>query len=200
MRIGATLVHMLPGVGAKVSVEDTELLRVGDSLEAASSLSCSPCGFRLAVGEAHRRMSAGERFSFMGTHPDLGPTMTLQLPRGGVDHGGAIYRVAAGSHWWWLFASTLDINLARMLSEEIVGSRPELAGGAQLHLRWDPITEVSIAYVEMVAHPSIRADREAVGLLEDLLASWSVAELLESFGEPGGSGAANEAGNGWVGA
>ena len=57
------------------------------------------------------------------------------------------------------------------------GPHPRPAGD-QLRLRWDPLTEVTLAYVETSAAPGSPQEAAVIDLLDALLARWTVDELI----------------------
>ena len=185
LRVAATLVHSLPGLRAGVRVAGDPLLEVGPGRDAdrpdpglGGVRTCSPCQFRAAVGHAHQRTLDGERFSFLGLPRGVEPEIDLAAPTGGLVRAGGIHRVPVAGRWWWAFGCTLHVDQARPLGQELADGWPDLPAGDQLRLRWDPLTQVTVAYVETSAPPGSSGERCVVELLDALLARWTVDELV----------------------
>ena len=179
LRVAATLAHTLPGLALRVEAGGRHLLAVGRSGDDGSGgPRCTPCGFRTAVGRAHRRHRAGERLAFLdlpeGTEPDL----LADLPEGGAVRPGGLHRVPSSGRWLWAFATTVPVDVAREVGAPVAAAAPPLAAGDLVGLRWDELTEVTVAYAETSARPGTAAEAAVVDLLEQLLAACTAHELV----------------------
>ncbi|HRW36168.1 MAG: hypothetical protein KDB04_05205 [Acidimicrobiales bacterium] len=123
-------------------------------------------------------MAAGEQLALLGLPAGADPTIDLTVPPTGAARVGGRYRVPVEGRWWWAFASTLELGRAHALGRDLAATWPDLPAGDQLRLRWDPLTQVTVAYVETSAPPGSSGERCVVELLDALLARWTVDELV----------------------
>lgn len=189
LRVAATLAHSLPGLAVLASRPDGAVLvevaaaaagrgREHPAAARPARRTVTPCEFRAAVGRAVARTAEGRRLAFGGLPAGVAPTVELVAPPGGAIWAGGRCRVPVEGRWWWAFASTLELDRAHGLGEELVANGTGLGTGDELRLRWDPLTQVSMAYIETAAAPGSDHERAVVDLLDALLARWAVDELL----------------------
>jgi len=191
LRVAATLTHGLPGLRCRLRVEDRTLVQVGGP-DAASSptsdpavdeaITCSPCGFRAAVADAHRRNSWGERLQLLDLPAGAEPLIDIGTPTGGTCRPGGIFRVPIGGRWLWAFATTLDADAVHECCQELLDEARFEIDVEIVGVRWDPATEVALVYAETTAPPESQREADVIELVEACLARVTAVELLLAAG------------------
>lgn len=190
LRVAATLGHVLPGVGVRVRHGDQLLLEVvphraggcvADDRSGAGVVRTTPVAFRGAVARAHERRRAGEALRFLTLGPGCEPAVEVGVPADGVARPGDIYRVPVGGRWLWATATTLGAATAYRLGLDLVDAALPAGGVHAMGIRPDPLTGVSVAYVETAAGPGSPEEAIVVDLLEALLARWTAHALVATL-------------------
>lgn len=187
LRIAATLTHSLPRVRARILAADQLLLEVaapGSVAVPALARAVTPCAFRGAVARAHQATLLGNRLSFLHLPAGAAITIELEVPPCGVARPGGIYRVPLAGRWLWATATTLDLDAAHEHARPLVEAVTADLGAANLALRPDEGTGVTLACVETAAVPGSVAEEAIVELLESLAARWTAHELMASVRQP----------------
>jgi hypothetical protein len=145
----------------------------GDDPSAAPWL--TPCAFRGAVGDAHRRHVQGVRLGLRGMAGE--PAIDIGVPRGGRILPGGIYRVPCEGRWLHAFALCGDAAgyaplVAGVVEEVIGGRRPR----GKLGLRPDELLGSSLCFLETDGS-SAPDDDAALELLGALLARFTVEQI-----------------------
>jgi hypothetical protein len=188
MRVAATTAHLLPGVGVRVRHGADLLLDVrpvSDGAAPGPDLGCrtaTPAQFRCAVARAHRRRAAGEPLTFLGLAEGCEPNVELGTPPGSAHRPGGIERVPLSGRWLWAMASTLGAETAHRLGADLVEAALPMRGLRAMGIRADDATDVSVLYAEVDEPPGSSTEVELLDLFEQLLARWTVHELLDGFG------------------
>jgi hypothetical protein len=189
LRVAATLTHCLPHVRARIGVDGRALVevRAPDEREPAwpapgAPHVLSPCSFRCAVAQAHRRTEAGEALSFLHLPAGVEPRIDIATPGNGAARPGGLYRVRLADRWLWAFATTLAADVAYESGQPLVDDATATKQVLALGIRPDPATAVSLAYAETTADPGSDAEAAVIDLLESLLARWTMHDLLTAAG------------------
>jgi hypothetical protein len=191
LRVAATLTHSLPGLRARVRLDEGALLDVvapdgavdGRPVWVGGARMISPCAFRRAVGHAHRNPDGGGSRALLDQPPEWVPAIDISVPRSGAARPGGLYRVPIERRSLWGFAVTLDPTTAHRVGADLVDAVMPLDGVLSLGIRPDEATGVSIAFAEITAPPGSIHEAVVVDLLESLLARWAVHELVASIDE-----------------
>ncbi len=189
LRVAATIGHVLPGVGVRVHHAEQLLLEVVPHRSGACSpaapgagvVRTTPAAFRGAVARAHARRQAGEALRFLSLGPGCEPAVEMGVPADGTVRPGDIYRVPIGGRWLWATATTLGADTAYRLGLDLVDAALPVAGVPAMGIRPDPLTGVSVAYVETTAGPGSPEEAVVVDLLEALLARWTAHALVATL-------------------
>lgn len=192
LRLAATLVHGVPGLRARVTLDGAPLVDVGGPdtptvpthrapAAPGRPLVVSGCWFRCAVAAAHRDTAAGHPVSLLHLPASAAPAVEIDPPVGGASPGGGIYRVPVGDGCLWSFATTLEASVAfdlgLALADTVAG-----VGVSQMGVRSDTATGVAFAYLRTTAAPGSSGEAQIIEWCRGVLARWAVAELLDEVG------------------
>ena len=191
LRVAATLTHGLPGLRCRLRVDDRTVVLV-DGTELSSEpaggpdtscpVTCSPCGFRAAVADAHLRHGRGEQLQLLDLAAQVEPTIDIGTPAGGTARPGGLYRAPIGGRWLWAFATTLDADDVHRCCQELLDEARFEIDVEIVGVRWDPATEVSLVYAETTASPGSPQEADVIELVEACLARVTAVELLLAAG------------------
>jgi len=173
-RMAATLVHALPGLGLEVDGEGAGF-RVGRDLP-ESDRHASPCGFRVAVAQAHRLRATGRPVGMAGLCPADRPTLTLSTEDECEIRPGGVCIVADDDGWRVVMATVLPREVCRE-ELQVPDGGPE--DGVALGLHHDEETEVTLVHAH-APHDDPRALALAVRAVESALARCAAVELITS--------------------
>lgn len=174
-RMAATLVHALPGLELQVA-GDGAAYRVGRDLPPGEH-HANPCGFRMAVAEAHRLHREGRRVGVAGACPGERPTLTLSAGDGAELHPGGVCVAGDDEEVRVVVATLLDPEVCRdELTAPTGGPEDEVALG----LHHDPATDVTLVHAHVEAGDAF-ARALARRAVEAALARLATAELLSSL-------------------
>ena len=171
-RMAATLVHALPGLGLEVEGAGASF-RVGRDLP-ESDHQASPCGFRVAVAQAHRLRAAGRPVSMAGLCPADRPTLTLSVGEDTEIRPGGVCVAPEQDGWRVAMATVLPREVCR---EELRLGDGSPEDAVTLGLHHDEETEVTIVHAH-APHDDPRALALAVRAVESALARCAALELI----------------------
>lgn len=187
LRTAATLTHGLPTLRARVRLGDRVLLEIvppddeGNVVGASGdSPVMTPCAFRCAVGEAYRRHLGGEHLLFLGLPPASDPAIDIATLRSGAARPGGLYRVPLGDRSVWAFATTFPPVPGHELALDLIEQATAHQRVAYVGIHPDPVTEISLAWVETTAMPGSDDELQVIELVEALMARWTAHELLRA--------------------
>lgn len=173
-RMAATLVHTLPGLGLEVEGAGASF-RVGRDLP-ESDHQASPCGFRVAVAQAHRLRTLGRPVGMAGLCPADRPTLTLSPEDECEIRPGGVCIVADNDGWRVVMATVLAREVCRE-ELQVPDGGPEDAVALGLH--HDEETEVTLVHAH-APHDDPRALALAVRAVESALARCAALELVHA--------------------
>jgi hypothetical protein len=177
-RMAATLVHALPGIVLQVDGSRTSY-RVGHSLEPGVGV-VPPCGFRVAVVQAHRHCEDGRPVAVSGFCPAERPGLTLSADEGHEIRPGGVCVVADEDGWRVVAATVLSREVCR---DELAVAAGGPEDDVALGLHRDDDTEVTIVHTH-ADDGDTRALALAVRAVEAALARCTALELIESLQPP----------------
>lgn len=207
LRAAATLIHSVPGLqaqilgdgilvaevrrggGGETTLGDSDggLLACGSKEShpaydsGSSAVVLSPCAFRAAVGQATQHHREGRPLRFLHLDDGTDPTVEISTGTGALRPGGLVSAQLDDCRIW-AFATSLAPGVAHELGRSLVDDVGDLDDLLTLGLRPDPVTEISLAFARTTAEPGSSQDAAIVELLEDLMARWTIHELLVSAG------------------
>ncbi|HEY6532141.1 MAG TPA: hypothetical protein VIY72_07545 [Acidimicrobiales bacterium] len=189
LRAAATLTHSLPGLPARVRGGGqvvAEVRRTDDADELddveGSPLVLSPCAFRVAVGRAMHHHRDGRRLRFLDLPEGRDPEVELGTPGSAGIRPGGLYRAELDDCHIWAFATSLVPGTAHELGRSIVDAAGDLPTLLTLGLRPDPVTEITLAFARTTADDGSTEEAAVLEVLEQLMARWTVHELLVAAG------------------
>ncbi len=173
LRMAATLVHALPGIVLRVDGARASH-RVGHGLVATDDDTLTPCGFRVAVVQAHHLRERGRPISLIGLCPAERPTLTLSAEAGHDVLPGGICLVRDEEGWRVVTATLLAQEVCREVLL-VAGDEPE--DQVPLALHRDDATGVTLVHT---CSDDDHLDL-AVNAIEAALARCATAELLGDY-------------------
>jgi hypothetical protein len=188
LRVAATLTHSVPGLcaevrsGTDVLVDIRRIDRI-DRIDGAetSERILSPCAFRAAVGQAMQQHRDGRQLRFLDLPEGSAPTVEY-ISTSRSSRPGGLFSAELEDCRIWAFTTSLLPGLAHSLGRPIVDETGDLPALLTLGLRPDPVTEITLAFARTTAEPGSIEEVAIVEVLEQLMARWTVHELLVAAG------------------
>jgi hypothetical protein len=178
LRRHAAVVHAVPGASITLCADGQPVLAVGHDLPSSTThdvRTCSPCGFRAAVGRAHQMHTQGRQMSLLGLGADARIEVTLLPGSSGEVVDGDLVLAWISDRLVALTTTTLDPSTA---AEALVdaGIDPK-----DVCCHDDQLLGATILHVDVpVAEPTDSGDvLDLLGRVRDVCA---VAELLDAVG------------------
>jgi hypothetical protein len=175
LRRHAAVAHAVPGATLTLAADGTPVLVVGHDVhtDGTDVRTCSPCGFRSAVGRAHQMHVQGRQLSFLGLAAECHIEATLDPGTSGDVIDGDIVVAWISDRLVALTATTLDPDSA---AQTLIDSGLD---PGQVCCHEDQLLGTTILHVDVpFADPSNSGDTlDLLGRVRDACA---VAELLDA--------------------
>ncbi len=174
LRRQAAIAHAVPGATLTITADGAPVLVVGHAVpdRLAGVRTCSPCGFRSAVGRAHALHASGRHMSLLGLGAGVRIAVDLDPGSAGEVVDGDIVLARIGDRLVALAASTLRPDAAdRALADAAIDT-------SVLSCHDDEVLGATLLHLDVpVGDPT--ATKQAIDLLGRVRDACAVAELLD---------------------